>query len=386
VSQPLPCTASELAREYLRLHLAEQIGPVTLGKLIQQFGSVSAIMNASVAELARVDGVGRTRAEAVFSARKSDTLDHELELAAEQNVRVICWEDEEYPTQLRHVSDPPVCLYVRGRLEPQDAVALAVVGSRRCSHYGAEQSRRFGWLLGGAGYTVVSGLARGIDATAHRGALEAGGRTVAVLGNGLSSVYPPEHAGLAANICERGAVISELPMLTGPDAHHFPRRNRIIVGMGLGVLVVEAARNSGALISARLASEYNREVFAVPGRVDSPQSYGTNQLIRDGGAKLVTDLEDIVTELGDVGRVMSPKPAPGQPAPAEPSSFGPQPPLSEAERGILEHLSHEPTDLGLLADQLKLGIGELISGLTMLSVKGLVKRLPGDRYVRAYRP
>ncbi len=364
---------SDLARDYLRLHLADQVGPVTLRSLLERFGSPRGVLEASVADLSRVEGVGRARADAIFAARTSTRADEELQLAAEHGARLICLADAEYPQALRHIDDPPTCLFVRGQLLETDAVALAVVGSRRCSHYGSEQARRFGWLLGSAGFTVVSGLARGIDAQSHRGAIEGNGRTIAVLGNGLASVYPPEHAGLAAEICQRGAVVSELPMLTGPDPGNFPRRNRIIVGLSLGVLVVEAANNSGALISARLAGEYNREVFAIPGRIDSPQSSGTNGLIREGGAKLVSDLQDILDELHGVGRVMQP---------ADEVKSAAAPALSTAEQRILAAMDSEPIELGKLADQIGLGAGELLASLTMLSVKGLIRRLPGDRYVR----
>jgi DNA processing protein len=286
----------------------------------------------------------------------------------------------DYPAQLKHIPDPPLCLYVRGSLEPADAVAVAVVGSRRCSFYGIEQTRRFASGLASVGFTVVSGLARGIDGHAHRAALAAGGRTVAVLGNGLASVYPPEHAELADQVAASGAVVSELPMLVGPEAGHFPRRNRIIVGLSLGVIVVEAGRRSGALISARLASEYNREVFAVPGRVDVDNSAGTNSMIRGGQAKLAASLEDVLDELGDVGRIMV------QPETDSPGQVpGAALPLTPEEQRVIDSIGDDEADLEVVCQRSALGVAKVTATLTSLQLKGQVRRLPGNVYARRKR-
>jgi DNA processing protein len=293
--------ASSAAIEHLRWSLTEQVGPITFGRLIEHFGSAQAALGAGVHQLQAIEGIGAPTAEAIAQSRDRVDVVQEIALAARHNVRIICRDDEEYPVPLRHTADPPICLYVRGRIEPADAVSIAVVGARRGTLYGREQAHRFGYQLAQRGMTIISGLARGVDGESHKGALAAGGRTLAVLGNGLATIYPPEHRELADRIVENGALISELPMATAPDSSNFLPRNRLIAGLSLGVLVVEAARRSGALSTAARASEYNREVFAVPGRVDSEYSAGTNAVIRDQHAKLVTCADDILDELGEVG-------------------------------------------------------------------------------------
>ena len=347
--------------------------------MLDYFGSVDRILGAPAAALREIKGVGPKTAEAIARARDGEAANEELALAGRHGVQILCREDEVYPLGLRHIADPPICLYVKGSLDRADAVSLAVVGSRRGSHYGLEQARRFGQLLGQAGLTVVSGLARGIDSAAHRGALDADGRTIAVLGNGLSAIYPPEHVELAAQIAASGAVVSELPMATAPEAGHFPRRNRIIAGIGLGVLVIEGAKNSGALITARLANEYNREVFALPGRVDLPNSLGTNALIRDGQAKLVVGLEDILDELGDAGAVLAGKEvrdateAPLRPPPAN---------LSDTEKKVLAVLARdEAIGLDAICELARLDPAQTASALTMLQLKGAAKQLPGSLFI-----
>ena len=244
--------ASPAARKYLALKSARGIGPILARRLIDHFGGIDGVLEASIAALARVERMSPARAREILAVRDGSAVADELELAAERGVRIICEQDRDYPAALKHLEDPPVCLYVSGTIRPEDMLAIAVVGTRRCTRYGAEQARRFGALLAQAGFTVVSGLARGIDGLAHHGALEAGGRTIAVLGNGLSEVYPPEHAGLAERVRQSGAIISELPISTPPDSGNFEPRNRIIAGLTLGVLVVEAPRRSGALLTARL--------------------------------------------------------------------------------------------------------------------------------------
>lgn len=367
--------ASAQASQYLRLHMADGIGPVYLGRLIKQFGTIDAVLGASETALSAVEGIGPRRARAIFAARGNDAVEREIDKAAACGARIICWEDTEYPRQLRHCNDPPICLYLRGRLEPEDAVSIAVVGSRQCSHYGMEQAERFGALLAGAGLTVVSGLARGIDGHAHEGALQAKGRTVAVLGSGVDLVYPPEHADLAARICESGALLSEEPLGSPPTADSFPRRNRIIAGIGLGTLVIEASKRSGALITARLASEYNREVFALPGRVDTPTAMGVNDLIRSGAAKLVASLEDILDELGEVGRMMA--------APAEGSSTTELPAGLDAEEArIVACLAENELHVEQIVQRSALPPAKVAAMLTMLEIKGLVVALPGNRYAR----
>jgi DNA processing protein len=370
------------ATQYLRLHLADAIGPVLLGRLIKRFGTVEAILSASVTELMEVEGIGERRARSVFAARDDAAVEREIEKCAAAGARIICWEDPDYPPQLRHCDDPPICLYVRGTLTPEDAVAIAIVGSRQCSRYGYEQAQRFGALLAGAGFTVVSGLARGVDSYAHEGALSAGGRTVAVLGSGVDVIYPPEHKVLAEKVMASGAVMSEDPLGSPPTADSFPRRNRIIAGMCLGVLVVEANKRSGALITARLASEYNREVFAVPGRVDTPTAAGPNELIRSGAAKLVANLEDVLDELGDVGKTMAQTPAAGPADGRKPSAGALDAALSVPERAVLAVLDHEELYIDEIVDRSRVPHPQTLSCLTMLQLKGAVVALPGNRFAR----
>jgi DNA processing protein len=375
-------TISETAAQYLRFHLADNVGPIILSRLLERFGSIDRVLSASTGELSDVEGVGTARAGAIRQARDGQEVDAEIARAREQGVSIICREDEAYPAHLRHIADPPICLYLRGDFEPTDAVALAVVGARRCSHYGMEQASRFAYGLAGLGFTIVSGLARGIDSCSHRAALSAGGRTLAVLGNGLASIYPPEHAELAEDVADQGAIVSELPMTAGPEAAHFPRRNRIIAGLSLGVLVVEAGPRSGALITARLASEYDREVFAVPGRVDVTNSAGTNSMIRGGQAKLIANIEDVLDELGDVGRFMAGAGGDRQEAVDPPQGPRVAPTLTDDERRVLAAIGDDEVGLEALGQRSGIGTGKLTATLTGLQVKGLVRRLPGNHYVR----
>jgi DNA processing protein len=372
---------SDVARGYLRLHLTNGVGPITLRRLIAHFGGAAAVLSASADALRRVDGIGRTISNNIREAASSDRAGREIDLAVEHGVRIICPEDEEYPPLLKHTPDGPVCLYVKGRLQPQDGVSLAVVGSRKPSYYGQEQARRFAEGLAAAGMTIVSGLAYGVDASAHQGALAGGGRTVAVLGNGLSDIYPSEHRDLAERICANGAVVSELPMETPPDAGNFPRRNRIITGMSLGVLIVEGTDRSGALITARLANEYNREVFALPGRIDCQTSHGPNALIRQGAARLVTCVADLFDDLGEVGRVLGGQAAansasetPGQPAML--------PDLKPNEQKVLGVLNTDPMPIEMIVDTAELSPAEVSSALTTLQLKRRVRQLPGNQFVR----
>ena len=376
---------SDIARPYLKLQLTADVGPIRLRNLIAHFGSAEAVLGASIRELERVEGIGPRIAESIFQSRGDDSVDHEIERAAADGLRIICMEDTDYPQPLRNIPDPPICLYIRGRIESTDAVAVAVVGTRRCSHYGREQAVRFGEMLGGAGFTVLSGLARGIDGEAHHGALQAGGRTMAVLGNGLPTIYPREHASLAERIATAGAVLSEFPVDAQPVPENFPRRNRIIAGLSLGVIVIEAGKASGALITARLANEYNREVFAVPGRVDRPElTAGVHSLIRDGQAKLITCLEDVLDELGDVGQIMG-RVAAGSEDTNEgalDSDSSPVLKLTKEERTVWDAITDGLEDPEVIASAVGFDIARVATTLTSLQLKTLVRQLPGPRFVR----
>lgn len=385
---------SEAARSHLHWALTDGVGPMLFARLIERFGSAASALGAGAAALSTIERVGRRSADKIARARDAVRIEPEIAAAAAAGVRIICRDDEEYPAGLRRIPDPPIVLYVRGQLRAEDAVSLAVVGSRRCTIYGSAQARRFGELLAGAGFTVVSGLARGIDAFAHHGAVDAGGRSIAVLGNGLQEIYPPENAALAQRLCENGACISELPIAASVRSQNFPNRNRIIAGMTLGTLVVEAAHRSGALITARLASQdYNREVFAIPGQISEPMAFGTNALIRSGEAKLVTCLDDILDELGSVGELLSagrertpPPPRPGGQLLLEPPDEPPPPPgLSEAEERVYAVVPSMPTLQESVLNGTSLTPGEVLAAFTALELKGLIKRLPGQMVVRAQR-
>jgi len=382
---------SETAVAHLALHLTQAVGPATFERLVEAFGSADAALGASVSQLQSVPGIGRKTAEAIARASDGRAVKRELALAERLGVRIVCRADGEFPKPLHYISDPPICLYQMSQWRAEDALAVAVVGSRRPTYYGTEQAGRFATLLANAGFTVVSGMARGVDQAAHTAALRAGGRTIAVLGCGLKYCYPPESTELRDRIARNGAVLSELPLEAPPEAKNFPRRNRLIAGLSLGVLVVEAGQRSGALITARLANEYNREVFAVPGRVDTPQADGTNALIRDGQAKLVTGLQDILAELGEAGRIIEKSLLQAEnndsAQPAEANEQNEQKvALTGAEAKVYRALTTEPMHLDEICEATSLPAGQVAAVLTMLQVRGLVKQLPGNLFVRTAAP
>lgn len=360
----------------VRLHLVDGLGSVLFARLMETFGDVESFWAAGPGQWRKVHGVGPKLVEAIGAVDDSQVAE-ELVEAELRGASILTATDERYPAALKNIHDPSPVLYVRGRLEPADAVAFAVVGSRRCTHYGLEQAERFGQLLGRAGFTVVSGGARGIDTAVHRGALAVGGRTIVVMGCGLSEVYPPENAELFDRIVDEGvgAVVSELPMRTAVMAGNFPTRNRIISGLSLGVLVVEAARRSGSLITARLAAEQGREVFAVPGRVDSPLSQGANELIRDG-VILTQNLDDILEHLGAVGATMSVEETDDDSPPGE---------LDETQQRLWDALSGAERSLDELVRQTNTASGPAASAMTMLILRGLVEQRPGNVFARKKR-
>ncbi len=377
---------SDFAIKYLRMHLTSGVGPVRLRKLIEHFGDIDSILAASGGALQRVEGVGPKVAQAILQSREDTAVENEIRRAGECGVRILCREDPDYPKPLLHVYDPPICLYVRGNLQPADSIAIAIVGTRRCSHYAREQATRFGELLAGAGFTVVSGFARGVDGSAHQGALRAGGRTIAVLGNGLAHVYPEEHADLAEIVIKSGAIVSELPIDVAPDSKNFPGRNRIIAALSLGVLVIEAGHGSGALITAEAAIEYNREVFALPGAVDRPElTAGSNRIIQRGEAKLVTCLEDILDELEGLGELM------GKGAPKEDSHGIVKDAdaggllvrsLSPLQRSVFDAVANGAEGVDAVCQSLGENAASVVTALTSLQIRGLVKQLPGNRFVK----
>jgi DNA processing protein len=302
----------------------------------------------------------------------------QAEAAARCEARLVLLGDAEYPALLRAIDLPPPFLLVRGGLRREDGLAVAIVGSRRGTPYGLRVAERLGTDLAARGVTVVSGLARGVDTAAHRGALAAGGRTLAVLGSGVDVVYPPENRRLAAEVGEAGAVLSQFPMGTAPLPHHFPARNRVIAGLTLGTVVVEAAERSGALITARLAGELGREVYAVPGNVTTPGSLGTNSLIQDG-AKLVQGWEDVVAEWPpEWQRAL--RPLPGSWTSTDREAEGT---VEPGERAILALLGDEPVAMDAVVERSRLPSSQVSAGLMALELRGLVRRMAGQRYVRS---
>jgi DNA processing protein len=382
---------------WLQLALTEGIGPILTQRLIEAATGVEAACQATAKLLRQVEGIGPTRAEQISDSlkRARDEVDRELDRAAAIGVRIICRDDDEYPLLLRSIPDPPSVLYMHGSLEPRDLNALAIVGSRRCSFYGREQAERFAALLAGGGMTIISGGARGIDSAAHRGAMSHGsGRTIAVLGCGVDVVYPPENTSLFEMMRTRGAVMSEYPLGTPPLAENFPRRNRIVSGMSRGVLVIEADSRSGALITARQAcDDHGRPVFALPGRVDNRMSAGPHLLIRDG-ATLVTSLEDILDGLGplpqgadDIPTIDLPRdeyPPMHRPPPADtsPSAAALAVELSEQQRTILSHLDGESLAADAMIDRSGLPAHVVMQELTILSLRGLIRRVDGQTYAK----
>ncbi|MGD8499973.1 MAG: DNA-processing protein DprA [Phycisphaerales bacterium] len=372
--------------KWLKLIRADGVGPAIFAKLIEYFGSAGRVLGASVSELAKIAGVGFKTAERIASTRHKFDAAAELELAQKLGVWIINLDDQRYPPVLKGIYDPPPVLYVKGSLNRQDNLAISIVGSRHCSLYGQEQSSRLAHFLGSAGFTICSGMARGIDTAAHQGALSAGGRTIAVQGCGLANIFPPENKKLFELIAESGACISELPLKYEPLSVNFPPRNRIIAGLSLGTIVVEAAPRSGALITARAALDYNREVMAVPGKIDSPLSRGAHQLIKQG-AKLIESVEDVMEALGHIGGQLEDHVT----AAAVKASNSIEKPLfdvsqlklSDAEKKIYDCLDKEPLHIEQIIAETDLTPGVVNATLISLRLKGLIKQLPGSLFVRS---
>lgn len=355
---------------YIALNMIEGLGPVTVRALIDALGSPSAVFDPELSDLRMVKRMGDKLSEAILTQRTQVDPLEEIEKAAALGVRIITPLDDEYPSVLKTIHDPPLALYVHGKIEPRDRHALAIVGSRKCTHYGLSVADRLSYQLAQTGFTVVSGLARGIDTAAHEGALKAKGRTIAVLGSAIDQLYPPENAELADAIAQSGAVISEYPFGRPADRQTFPYRNRIISGLSMGVVVVESGGKSGSLHTADAAAEQGRSVFAVPGRIDSPASKGTNRLIKNG-AKLVDNVDDILEEF----ELLVP---PGQfEKPLNASLARPEVPLSGDEQALVKALWEEALDVDSLARAAGLPSGRVSALLIGLEMKRVVKMLPG---------
>ncbi|NGO38593.1 DNA-protecting protein DprA [Limisphaera ngatamarikiensis] len=361
---------------FIALNMIDHIGPVRARHLLNHFGSAARILQASREELLRVEGIGEETAESIVRWEEQVDLSRELQRIREFGCRVLIPQDEEYPELLRQVYDPPLVLYVKGRLLPRDRNAVAIVGSRMTTHYGQEAARKLAYQLAYVGVTVVSGGARGIDTAAHQGALNAKGRTVAVLGTGINLVTPPENAELFERIAAQGALITQFPFNRPADRQSFPIRNRIVAGMTLGTVVVEAGLHSGALITANFAVDYGRQVFAVPGRIDSPQSKGCHDLIKKG-AKLCESAEDILTEFE---YLFPPSNRAGSGAPPGP---GPALELPETEQRVLDALGPEERSVDEIIRLTGLPAATVSVALLALEMKRLVRQLPGKVFVRA---
>ena len=355
-------------RYWVGFNIVHGIGPTRLRALLDHFGAIDRAWHAPAAELQSA-GLDRRSIQNLLQTRSERDLGLELDRLAESRVRVLTWESTEYPRLLREIPDAPPVLYVKGTLTDNDAWAVAVVGTRRASAYGREVTRRLASALARSGITIVSGMARGIDAEAHWTALKTGGRTVAVLGCGIDQVYPPEHRQLAAEIEAAGAIISDYPLGTQPDGKNFPPRNRIISGLSMGVLVTEAGKRSGALITADYAAEQGRDVFAVPGSILSTNSIGTNGLIQDG-AKMVTRPEDILEEL-NLSMVI------------EQREIRQILPSNEVEALLLARLSGEPVHVDELRRQVNIPIAEVTSTMALMELKGMVRQVGGMKYIVA---
>ena len=383
MAKPQPNSAD--IEKWLRLIRTDSVGPTTFAKLIKQFGSADKALGASVSELAKIYGVGFKTAERIAATRGKFDVSAELELAEKLDIWIINLDDKRYPPALKQIYDPPPVLYIKGSLTREDNLAISIVGSRQCSLYGQEQSSRLAHFLSSAGFTICSGMARGIDSAAHQGALSAGGRTIAVQGCGLASVFPPENKKLFELIAESGACISELPLGYEPLSENFPPRNRIIAGLSLGTIVVEAGLRSGALITARAALENNREVMAVPGKIDSPLSKGAHQLIKQG-AKLIESVEDVMEGLGYIGEQLEGHVSMA----AEKAAESVETPLfdikalklSEPEKKIYERQNKEPSHIEEIIADTDLAAGSVNAGLVSLRLKGLIKQLPGSLFVK----
>ncbi len=360
---------------WLALKSVPGVGVVLFQRLVARFGAPAAVFKASPEKLQSVKGITPALVQAIRAFRDWDLLEEQLARLKARGAQMIIWDDPGFPARLKQIPLPPPLLFVQGTIEPQDDLAVALVGTRGASYYGLKTGRRLAGALATRGLTVVSGLARGIDAAAHRGALENGGRTLAVLGCGLDVVYPPENRELYEKIPEQGALISEFPLGTPPEAKNFPVRNRIISGLALGVVVVEAGVRSGTSITVQFALDQGREVFAVPGPVDSPTSVGPHLLIQQG-AKLVMDVEDILQELPGV------KLGPG-PLVAGPGRLAetPGPGVAPPEDPLLAFLGSDPMRLDELVQAAKLPASEVLSRLTILELQGLVRELPGKCFV-----
>ncbi len=365
------------AREALvALNMIDHVGPVRLRQLLEFFGDPVAILAASKSKLRLVQGIGQDTADAIASWEKTVDLKAELQRIEEFGCRIVTQQDEEYPELLRQIYDPPIVLYAKGEMTAKDKNAVAMVGTRQTTHYGMEVARKLSYQLAYVGVTVVSGGARGIDTASHQGALAANGRTIAVLGTGINIIFPPENKGLFERIAASGAVITQYPFNRNADRQSFAIRNRIVAGMTLGTVVVEANLTSGALITSNFATDYGRQVFAVPGRIDSPRSKGCHELIKKG-AKLCESAEDILSEFEYLFPASNRPPSPNE------SGVLPALTLSENEQKVYDVLKADD-EIGIDEAIRQSGLPSSAVSVALLSLemKRVIRQLPGKLFVR----
>lgn len=359
---------SDPKQYWVGFNLVKGIGAVRVRALLQHFGDLASAWNATPHQLLAA-GLSGKIVDSFLQLRNSVRLDEVWQRIQDQGIRVLTWEDENYPRRLREIDTPPPVLYLRGDLTPEDDWAVAIVGTRRVTPYGRQVAEEVSSALARNGITIVSGLARGVDAIAHKAALASGGRSLAVLGSGIDIIYPPEHRSLAEKLQERGAILSDYPPGTPPDGVNFPPRNRIISGLSLAVVVIEAGEKSGALITARFAADQGRDVFAVPGGIHAPQSAGCNQLIMDGARPLLSP-QDVLDEL-DLSMAQEQHSARAV-LPADPD-----------EARLLSLVGQQPIHVDEIRAQINLPVEQVTATLALMELKGLVRQVGGMRYVAA---
>jgi len=359
--------------QLINLSAIPGVGATRIRALVAHFKSTETIFSASLKQLTAVDGVEIKTAKSIKEFSDFDYGTQQVNKAKHEGIDIIDFWDESYPENLKRIYDPPAFIFVKGTLSKQDKYAISIVGTRLPSSYGKVVAEKIAKELAQKGLVIVSGLARGIDTISHWAAVQSGGRTISVMGSGLDHIYPGENKKLAEKIIEQGALISEFPMGTKPDAVNFPRRNRIISGLALGTIVVEAGLKSGALLTANYALEQNREIFAVPGNINSPKSLGTNQIIKDG-AKLISSANDVLIELEpQLKHFLKEDEAKSRELPQD---------LSELEKMLLETLSNVPIHIDKLSKVIGKSTAETLSALLPLEFKDLVKQLPGKLFLR----
>lgn len=359
----------EILIDYLHLALTNGVGSTLLRRLLDHFGSAAAVLTASPVELSEVPGVGLVLSRNLRSLEARAFADQTYEICRENGIQTLLPDSDDFPRLLNEIPDPPNLLFVRGQLKTTDSLSVAIVGTRTASQYGRAQAARFSRGLAQAGLTIVSGLARGIDGAAHQAAVEASGRTIAVLSSGVLDIFPPQHAELANQIAEHGALISEMPPGSKPMRGMFPRRNRLISGLCLATIVIEAAERSGALITARTAGEQGRDVFAMPGLVSSPNARGCHRLIRDG-AILIQDPEDVLEALGPLVDQVQVSQEQTVRHPGELT-------LNEQETAVLQAIATEPTSIDTVIVSSGLPVPRVLSTLSVLEMRRLVRRVSG---------